>query len=366
MSDFSISQVLILVLLLPALLRPFSKNLKAVSAIPVFPFAALFVFCLVILAYSFFISLIPIFLLILICIITDFSKFVMLVNNLPNNYYSVFGSLIRAFLLVILSAAFFSVFYFSPEHEYKIVSGNFVDEPIQINHEGKNITCGFSSVPENLKNENTVILVFTPFQKAGKMRSTLTRYFIDKGYKTIELTNNLQSEKFYMFKMYYRLFNFDNLLFNIKYSKPKLNEHLLNSIILNILNDDDNTEIYVISEGLYNKELYNYSVKNPNRFAGIFFIASENEDDFLPGETACFLNEIQGFQFSMKQSEFRYCVMVRPKEKLPVCGEMRCEDILAAILLNSSRDIGRTDRIKAASVFEKWVQLKTEIIAITN
>ncbi len=357
MSDFLVSEILVLVLLVPPLLRPFSKSLQTAAAVPVLPLCSAAVAALTIWGHGITVSFLPIPALIIICIITEFLRFAMFLGGLPNDFYSFPSILLRLFLSVLLLGAFFSAFYFSPEQEYKPVYSDISKEPLVLTKNGKEIRAGFCYEPKESKEKKGVrVLVLSPFSGSSGEPSTVSLYLADKGFTVIEPALSGGADKGFPVK---RSEVFFAVLQTLLKKEP---EQILERAFDQALSVPAEKErpLYVFAEGLYTRLLAEYTAKNPAAFEGVFYVISEDEKlpRSLSAENAYILDERKELRFSKSLSEYPACVLIRKKESLSGWGELRCEDVLAARLLGAERDLGRKDRLFTAATAEKWLELK--------
>ncbi len=380
MSDIFLSEILVLVLLLFPALRPFSKRLKNSSAICLFPFFALIVTVSIILGQGLFFSLIPVAVITLICIISEFARFVMLLSEVPNNFYTIPSIILRIFLVLLISAGIFSVFFFSPEREVDCSLANAEKITMPLNLEKKGVNSGMHFLSKDLKNKDGHILVLNPFPNSNENGNTITRYFLNENYNVTELNNfdlDKSRKKFAFsmkrskqFKM--ALNDYFASLGITEKKQPKLIKQEDFNLIISQTLENIKTErvkrgltkdclIYVFCEGDINKYLYEYSLNNPFDFAKIFFLVSEdklnNFEDRIKSKNnsgAFFvLDERKPLKFSEEKKALPYCLFIQQKDKLPQYGDLRGDDILATYCLASTRDLGRRERLRVAKVFEK-------------
>lgn len=365
MSDFLVSEILVLILLIPPCLRPFSKGLKKAGAVPLLPWFAAVILLFIMFGQGITVSLLPVIAIAVICIITEFARFVMFLNGLPNGFYSGFSYFLRIFMLILLGGVFFCTFYFSPERDYPANYSDFTKEDLIFNSNGKEFCGGVFYKPQNVKNEHITVAVLSAYPHCSSYSNTFSRFFANAGYNTVELTNPENINIKFLPKRYTEFLASCNAVLKRngkKEHKEKQNPDFFNFTVSEILNLRKNSSFYVIAEGRYRQALYDYFVQNPGAFSGIFFILSEEEEiSGLNRERSCILDERGQLKFSHELSEFPVCLFIRPKEKLSQFGELRCDDVLAARLLGASRDLGRKDRITAAEVFEKWLKIRDEI-----
>lgn len=372
MSDLLVSEVLILFLLVLPILRPFFKQLKSTDAISILPLFALFISILVIVGQGISVSFLPILGIVIICIITEFTRFVMFLGGLPNNFYSFFSILLRFFLLILIITTTAYCFYFSPEAEYKLDYKNIKKENLVLKVSKKELEIAKVFTPNKLANEHIAVLILGSFynpQDELNTMNTLTSFIANAGYKTIEMTQINEKEHWYSVKGYD---SFTDVVYAItKKEMPKsvINDKLFNSVISHIVEYTKGKELYVISEGKYSQAIQDYSVQQPKAFAGIFYVVSkENFSIDKPqkeirslSENSFYILKEDQLSFSQEIVDYPVCLLLRDAEKLPNFGELRCNDILATKLLGSSRDLGKYDRLNLASIFEKWLKIKSAI-----
>ena len=359
MSDFFVSEILVLILLILPLIRPFSKALKTADAIPLFPIASLIVLILSIIGQGLIFSLIPTALIVIICIITEFARFVMFLRQVPNNFYTIPSILLRIFVLILLSGAFYAAFYFSPEREYPVFTSIAEKERISFIVDEKEKTAGVYYKPEPCNKENAAIIIVPLFP--NEVAGTFDRYLLNEGYKVASLSLPKKTGYKYKLKNSEIFFAVVDSMFNTKTaeaSKNAGNENLGISLSPFIRFFGD-TELFLIGEGAQVQDLLNFYNKNPNTFSGAFFIISEDSTlpDGLKEGTYTVLNE-KDLKFSENLALFPICFFIQSKESLTGFGDIRGNDILASLLLESDRDLGRQDRVNTIKAFEKWLNLR--------
>ena len=359
MSDFFVSEILVLILLILPLIRPFSKALKTADAIPLLPLASLIVLILSIIGQGLIFSLIPTALIVIICIITEFARFVMFLRQVPNNFYTIPSILLRIFVLILLSGAFYAAFYFSPEREYPVFTSIAEKERISFIVDEKEKTAGVYYKPEPCNKENAAIIIVPPFP--NEVAGTFDRYLLNEGYKLASLSLPKKTGYKYKLKNSEIFFAVIDSMFNTKTeqaSKNAGNENLGISLSPFIRFFGD-TELFLIGEGDQVQGLLDYYNKNPNAFSGAFFIISEGSPlpDGLKEGTYTVLNE-KDLKFSENIALFPICFFIQSKESLTGFGDIRGNDILASFLLGYSRDLGRQDRVNTIKAFEKWLNLR--------
>ncbi|MGI5085899.1 hypothetical protein [Treponema putidum] len=362
MSDFFVGEILVLILLILPLIRPFSKALKTANAIPLLPFVSLIVLIFTIIGQGLIFSLIPTALIVIICIITEFARFVMFLRQVPNNFYTIPSILLRIFVLLLLGASFFSAFYFSPEREYPIVSSVIEAKKISFIADDNEVAAGFYYKPEPCRNEKEAIIIVPPFPISESI-GTFDRYLLDEGYKIASLSLPKKTGYKYRIKhseLFFTVLN--SILKNKDMSDGNSQDKELLQTLSKLTGFFEKTEIFLIAEGPYVQTLCDYYNKNPNAFSGAFFVILEEMPlpTGLKEGTYTVLNE-KDLKFSENIALFPICFFIQSKENLAGFGDIRGNDILASLLLGAERDLGRQDRIKTVKTFEKWLNLRSSL-----
>ncbi|UTC91113.1 hypothetical protein E4N80_01960 [Treponema denticola] len=360
MSDLFVSEILVLILLVLPLIRPFSKALKTAGAIPLLPLVSFIILVFTIMGQGLIFSLIPTALIVIICIITEFARFVMFLRQVPNNFYTIPSILLRIFVLILLSGAFYATFYFSPEREYPVFTSITEKERISFIADEKEKMAGVYYKPEPCRNEKEAIVIVPPLAN-GEYAGTFDRYLLNEGYKIASLSLPKKTGYKYKLKNSEIFFSVFDSVFNTKtaeVSKNAGNENLGTSLS-SLIRFFGNTELFLIGEGHPVQDLLDYYNKNPNAFSGAFFIISEGSPlpDGLKEGTYTVLNE-KDLKFSENLALFPICFFIQSKESLTGFGDIRGNDIFASLLLESDRDLGRQDRVNTIKAFEKWLNLR--------
>lgn len=115
MSDLFIGEILVLILLVPVLLRPFFRRLQRVAGIPVLPLIS-FVLCLLIVAGSGFrVSFFPVFLVTALVFVFGLIRLARLMMGLPTDWYKPASVAWNSFLLAVFVCAVILSFVNAPE-----------------------------------------------------------------------------------------------------------------------------------------------------------------------------------------------------------------------------------------------------------
>lgn len=360
MSDFFAGEILVLLLLILPLIRPFSKALKTADAIPLLPLASLIVLIFAIIGQGLIFSFIPTILIVIICIITEFSRFVMFLRQVPNNFYTIPSILLRVFVLFLLAGSFFAAFYLAPEREYRVSTLLREKNTVKFISDRKEQEAAFCYTPEPCAKPNQVIITVPSFPVSSNELGTSGRYLLDEGYKISEIILEKKQGFKYRFKRSEIFFEvLDSIL---KKPKSYTEDKKLIPAIEAISSFYKGSELFLFAEGERVVQLCDYYNKNLNSFSGAFFVLSEDEplpqglkDNFY---TVLYEKDLK---FSDTSAKFPICFLIKPKESLASFADLRGNDVLASLLLGSSRDLGRENRLNTLRTFEKWLSLRSGI-----
>lgn len=371
MSDLFVSELIILFFLLVPLLRPFSKILKNAPAVLLFPFFAIVLSICTILGQGIYFSITLLLFFSIVVFFFLLGKTVSFIVKLPTHFYSIIEIGAHIFFLVCSLGLVFVTFAFIPERVIPL-NGKPISQFIELpDMEGK--TFGKLTVLSSSYNENkNVCIIFLPMSKRTfHETNTIVNSFLNNGYKVITL-DTLTGNTFFSLKNIDSFIKAIKLFFSdshLPFEQSVLDSqvdidieyftHLLNSIMAEFAKDNS---VYIFSEGMYNQTLFQYvmsedNVSNENKCRGAFVISS---NDFVEPSHAHtfsidFDNEVS-FLPSSKLSSL--CLLKQSKKYLPYFSEMRADDVLATWLLDSEIDVGRQDRMKIASIFEKWISIR--------
>ena len=122
MSDLFIGEILVSLLLLSVLLRPFSRRLQRVGGIPLLPPIAFILCTLIVLGSGFRISFLPIFLVTVLAFVFGLIRLARLFLGLPTDWYKPLSVVWHSFLLAFFAGAVVLAFAFAPETRHGILA----------------------------------------------------------------------------------------------------------------------------------------------------------------------------------------------------------------------------------------------------
>lgn len=115
MTDLLLSELVVLLLLLPVLLRPFSKSLKKGRAIPILPFLSLFVCICIIIGQGIVLYLFILVLFVLIVCLSEIIRLIAFFQGMLNDFYGIASMMLRIVLLCLFCGIAYCAFRFAPE-----------------------------------------------------------------------------------------------------------------------------------------------------------------------------------------------------------------------------------------------------------
>ena len=118
MSDFFIGELLVLLLLVPVLLRPFVRSLQSIRGIVFLPPVAL-IFCILIIAGSGFpVSFFPVFFVVTLTFFGGLARMSRALRGLATDWYSLSSRIYYLVLLPVFLCSVAAAFYSAPEDSY--------------------------------------------------------------------------------------------------------------------------------------------------------------------------------------------------------------------------------------------------------
>lgn len=372
MSDLFISELLILFFLLIALLRPFSKFLKAVPSVVIFPIISMILSMLVIAGQGIYLSLVLIAVFALMVFIFTLPKFFAFINGLMMDMYSVAELVIHAFWLIVLCLLVFVVWNFAPVSVLG-VSGKVVRQEIMLDGFPQR---SFGEVllmydaetnrPISHENAKTTVVVLPNVKKAFYETDTIVRSFLNSGYKvvcieTFRPTLPIIPKNFYNFSA--ALKRLAGKWFSSGEKRnagelPTEEAKQFKAVLSRIIEKHGGEAVFVFSSGRYTSNfLKNFDTDFAEKVNGAFVICEENSIPQLPHSFVGKATAQISFAGAARDAKFFFYVV--PESYLSELSELRGDDVLLAALLGGNADIARASRIEMASVFEKWLAVKS-------
>ncbi len=118
MSDIFIAEILVLLLIFPVIIRPFSRTLQWMQGLAILPIVALLCQILIIAAFNLRFSYLPVVLLVVLVLLANLSRLFRFLRSLPTDWFGFSALLIHGFLLLLFALTAVSLFLFKPEGNY--------------------------------------------------------------------------------------------------------------------------------------------------------------------------------------------------------------------------------------------------------
>lgn len=307
MTDLLLSELVVLLLLLPVLLRPFSKSLKKGRAIPILPFLSLFVcICIIIgqgiILYSFILVL-----FVLIVCLSEIIRLIAFFQGMLNDFYGIASMMLRIVLLCLFCGAAYCAFRFAPEAsirtEYPLTvrSIELTDKTSAGTDKGSagqtaDSTLPDSSSPSNLSasrnpiegllierqggaDKRALVIIAEAFPYAERPE-TLASLLADQGYTVAEITRLKPRGIIPRIELYRKLLHLvgkKEQRYLIKEDDPQTAVFFADFLEQTVARYGRNKRIFLYAEGIYTDLAAHFCTENQGVFAGVFFSLSEEE-----------------------------------------------------------------------------------------
>ena len=412
MTDLLLSELVVLLLLLPVLLRPFSKSLKKGRAIPILPFLSLFVCICIIIGQGIVLYLCILALFVLIVCLSEIIRLAAFSQEIPNDFYGIASMMLRIVLLCLFCGTAYCAFRFAPEAsirtEYPLIvrSIELTDKTNAGADKGSAEQTADSASPDSSVSRNlstsrnpiegllierqggadkrALVIIAEAFPYAERPE-TLASLLADQGYTVAEITRLKPRGVIPRIELYRKLLHLvekKEQRYLPKEDDPQTAAFFADFLEQTIARYGRNKRIFLYAEGIYTDLAAHFCTENPGVFTGVFFALSEEEplpsapegwvrivreqqsdtpaeDSFAAGSAAASSDAAVSdtARQNIAEQARPFCYYIRPYPKLAGFGQLRAEDALAAELLGSGRSIGRQDKAAAAAAFNRYALL---------
>lgn len=365
MSDLFIGEILVLVLLLPVLFRPFFRRLQRIEGIPFLPLLSLFFCILIIAGAGLRISLLPVFAFCVLMFLFGLPRLVRLFRKLPTDWYSPTSLVLSCLLMVIMIGSFWFSCRYIPELPYIPASS------VTVSGVTKEVSPGVSArftvwEPAATTGRKVVVLAgnsFSPFRK------TTALILAENGWTVI-------AGDFFGYRDY------DNKLLSV----PIIQRFLaVSGVMLSgspFLTDAGETAqvlsayvsrlirfaheeygafipLYAVAEGNGCEPAFELMSGSSDSLAGLVCVMTSADSSSLPVNTALPVigSDTAGMMPSAAGS-YPVFSLTGDDSSLYGFGELGADDVLAAELLGSSRDAGRKQAELTAQRINTWLSMR--------
>nr|WP_314992628.1 hypothetical protein [uncultured Treponema sp.] len=414
MTDLLLSELLALLLVVPALLRPFSKNLKRGSAIPILPFLSLFVCICIIIGQGIVLFLFVLCLFVLIVCLSEVLRLTAFFEGVLNDFYGIASIILRITLLILFGGVAYLVFRFAPEpgikteHQLTVRPIELSDAAVQHDEASQIPIEGLLIEREGGADKKALVIVAEAFPATGRP-GAVAAFIADKGYTVLEMTRLNPPPLIPRADLYGQLLHLvgkKEQRYVAKETDPQTAARFSAFVKKAIARYGVRKRLFLYAEGMYTDRAAQFCAENQGAFTGVFFCLSDEEplpqmhagwahivrEDargahpasasvHLPDATstaeadlsdgalsataahrtatdkAASVADIPVASNPVAATPLPFCCYIRPYTELPGFGSLRAEDIFAAELLGSGRSIGRQDKAAAAAAFDRYAVL---------
>lgn len=367
MADLFIGEILILFLLLPVALRPFSRRLQRIGGIALFPLLAFLLCVATVAAVGLRLTFIPVFALSLIALFSGAGRLFRLFRGLPTDWYSPSLIVPYGFFAALFVAATVFTFYAAPETAY--ISRQAVSRTV----ESRRAFPGTDArvivwAPSGEATPKGSVVFLGDVSSRADARSTLCAALSEGGYRAIAA--DISSTSAYrnpslhspFLRSWLALVSrvFPGIPFPASKGDILEAQSKELSLLVDIARDGGaGLPLFAVAEGSGCAALIRALRGNPSLFDGAVLILGGEGPELakdLPGGAAV-IGEGTGMMPS-DSGLFPFCVVTGADPAYYGLGEIASDDVLAAVLLGGARDAGRKRAEIIARRVSSWIAIK--------
>lgn len=373
MSDFFIGELLVLVLLLPVVLRPFVPSMQTIRGIVFLPVVAFLVCMLILAGIGFPVSFTPVFFVTCFLVINGLPRMIRSLRGLATDWYSLSSRIVLALFLPVFLGAVFVSFFFAPESAY------ITDESVNITVRGERVAAAVHAnrtmwTSTDASTDAGSIVFFGDISGGSLSRTTLASILAEGGYTVF----SDEYRSFYSWEsslLSWPVFRFAAARFGyVLTGRPLLtdNEEVhriqranVARTMASLFPKMPDGPVYLVAEGSAVQPVAEYVRAAGSRIQGFVCLVSP---DSLEDVSAALDRSGFGGLYTIVASETS--MIPRASASLPVLvlsgedgtmlgyGELDADDILAAVLLGGSRDTGRKRAERLSRRINDWFDWK--------
>lgn len=283
MTDLLLSQLLVLLILLPVLLRPFSKNLQKGTAIPILPFISLFVCICTIIGQDIVLFSALLLLFVVIVCLSEIIRLIAFFQGVLNDFYGIASIIFRIVLLLLFCGMVYAAFRFAPEahtkteHQLVVRSIDLTDIPQRLQQklqffEGRLIE------RQGGADKKALVIVTESYPDSG-YPGTIAALLADQGYTVAELytTPHRIISRMDLYVRLFRLIGKKDARYLAKETEPHISSAFSDSIETILNRYGSNKRLFLYTEGIYTALAEHFCAAHQGAFTGVFFNLSAEE-----------------------------------------------------------------------------------------
>lgn len=366
MSDLFVSELLILLLLFPVIIRPFFKNLRILEGLVIIPSLALILLGFALFAHGISLTVIPLILFSLLVFFINLPRLVRYSYSLKTDYFDTLSRLASSILFLVFCGVLVVSIILRPEAMYH------TETSIKVEKKSAFIEKGLGLVltkwePEDIdfQRERNVVIYLSEAGVSKHTRPTLTRILVEQNYTMVEpfLFGNNRTKSFCSSFQLGRSLNFfmqeifqnkkrDNSKNYEEYHLKELEQALSYVQELSPLA----TNIYIVAEGSAAMVLYNNRHKIPDSVSGLVLL-DKNIENIDLNDSSLLALDIESF-YPRQASNVDLLCLYGSNTYFLGYGELGADDVLFAKVLRIEKDIERKRAEIVARKIITWIELK--------
>ncbi len=370
MSDLFISEILVLILLLPVLLRPFFRRLQRIEGIAVLPLLSLLLCLAVIAGSGLRVTFVPVLLFSILLFFSGLSRMARLFVGLPTDLFSSLSALYAGFLLLIFSAVLLCSFFSAPENAY-VASGK-IQRSIIAEWVSPGITARFTvlgQVPSGGSSVAPIVLFLPDIVSGADGRTTAALILAENGYTVVSADFTSKTDFNTALFSHPAIRRFITLGYRIVAERYALTDgdELFQAQAKEIIRLEQfarrrygvNAPVFVVSEGSGSRVLLARMKAEPNLFAGgVCIVPQDFTESFssVPGGYRTVTSE--SGPLPADAGGAAVLALTGDRKQLPGFGELGADDVLAALLLGGERDSGRRNAELTGRRIASWLAMR--------
>lgn len=379
MSDLFIGEILVLFLLLPVLVRPFSRRLQRLHGLPLLPLLALLLCAAIVAGMGLRLTFLPILILSAIVFIFGLIRLFRLFRGLPTDWYPPMSIAWNSFLAALFVGTVALTFIFAPESGY--MADVRVERTMTTRPEGRgmyghyavwNSSLGSAAGASATIAAKPVLLLLGDVSSAIGGRSTGALVLAEAGYTVIAANFSGPGDYRNPLVVHPSVRQYATLSGRVFAGKPYLTDfeevaaaqerELKRLIVYARELCGDAVPLYALAEGSAAPSLFNFVKSSPEALSGAVAIMNASNAASLPpvsGGAAlpggyAVLDGIDGMMPALA-GNFRVLVISGADKGLYGFGEIASDDVLAAALLGGARDVQRKNAELMARRIASWL-----------
>ncbi len=375
MSDLFIGEILVLLLLVPVLLRPFSRRFQRINGIPLLPLVAIILCALIIAGSGFRISFFPVFFVTALIFVFGLIRLVRLFMGMPTDWYKPLSVAWNSFLLAIFAGSVILAFSFAPESGYtsaRAVGRSIVNEREAAGLNARITVWNATSSTGSLLTGKPVMIMAGDLSAGSRGRNTAALEIAAAGYTVLSADFSGLSEYrnpllgIPLLRQFFaiggEIVAGHPLLVDAEETAATQENELALLVRYARATYGSSTPLYVLAEGSASESLFDYMRKYPRDLDGAVAIVNTAETPTLPpleGPSAlpggyAVLSGVDGMMPAAAAS-FPVLVISGDDRGRYGFGELASDDVLAARLLGSSRDSGKKCAVLTGRRIVAWL-----------